>query len=561
MVALPFPFNAADHPETKMSRAEPQSRAAAFLQSDCDAIRKAPFGQQDAIRNAKAFSIGTLVGGGQLDRAHAWAELQAAVRDMPSEPGNEPWRWADLEHKTRKSFEQGIANPRHAPEAKVRKAAATTGRIVATYDYTDEHGELLFQVVRFEPKDFRQRKPAGNNWSWAVKGTRQVPYRLPELLASDPTTPVYIVEGEKDVDALIALGVAATCNAGGAGKWQPEMSPHLSGRNVILVPDNDTAGRDHVRDVAGKIADHAGSIRLLALPNLSHKGDASDWLAVNGKAERLVELTAAAPAWTGDLSEPAADNGELLDFLDAHTWASLEIPPVRRFLGDLLTTASRLFIVGGTGLGKTQVAHAIAAGIASGPGFLHWRCDRSARVLVVDAEMSTALIQDRIRCALNRTGDVPRRNLVMFALDRAEEFTARFPELGKFEPLNTPEGREFMLRLIKWVKPDVVIFDNVMSLVVGDQKDEVPWSETLPLVQAITAVGIAQVWLDHTGYDRSRQYGSSTKAWRFDAVGIMTQAETENDGEVAFQLSFDSPGKARNRTPANWRDFARRSSS
>ncbi len=95
-----------------------------------------------------------------------------------------------------------------------------------------------------------------------------------------------------------------------------------------------------------------------------------------------------------------------------------------------------------------------------------------------------------------------------------------------------------------------------MSLISGDQKDEVPWSETLPLVAWITSQGIGEsAGLDHTGHDRSRQYGSATKAWRFDAVGIMTAVDDKDDGAVAFQLSFDDPGKARRRTP-EWRDFA-----
>lgn len=76
-------------------------------------------------------------------------------------------------------------------------------RIVATYNYRNETGELLFQVVRYEPKDFRQRRPNGNSgWDWSTKGVRQVPYRLPELLERPEGCPVYISEGEKDTDRL-----------------------------------------------------------------------------------------------------------------------------------------------------------------------------------------------------------------------------------------------------------------------------------------------------------------------------------------------------------------------
>jgi putative DNA primase/helicase len=54
--------------------------------------------------------------------------------------------------------------------------------ISATYDYTDERGQLLYQVVRLEPKDFRLRRPGGSGgWTWSVSGVRRVVYRLHEL--------------------------------------------------------------------------------------------------------------------------------------------------------------------------------------------------------------------------------------------------------------------------------------------------------------------------------------------------------------------------------------------
>jgi len=107
--------------------------------------------------------------------------------------------------------------------------------IVATYDYADERGTLLFQVCRMWPKDFRQRQPDGNGaWTWNTKGVRRVLYRLPETLAAvQRAETVYVVEGEKDVAALVANGFAATCNAGGAGKWRSEYNATLSARARI----------------------------------------------------------------------------------------------------------------------------------------------------------------------------------------------------------------------------------------------------------------------------------------------------------------------------------------
>ena len=96
-----------------------------------------------------------------------------------------------------------------------------TPRVVAEYPYRDETGALLYVVERREPKAFRQRRPDGHGgWLWNLDGARRVLYRLPALVAADPLEAVFLVEGEKDADALAALGLVATTSPLGAGKWR-----------------------------------------------------------------------------------------------------------------------------------------------------------------------------------------------------------------------------------------------------------------------------------------------------------------------------------------------------
>lgn len=176
-------------------------------------------------------------------------------------------------------------------------------REVASYDYTDEDGNLIFQVVRYEPKTFVQRRKDRGRWVYQVRGVRQVPYRLPELveaIASERT--VYIAEGEKDVENLSKLGIVATCNAGGAGKWQADWAEIFRDADVVLVPDNDQAGRDHMAMVGASLVDVARSVRLLTLPDLPLKGDVSDWMAAGGTAEALHELAALAPPFGAQIN-------------------------------------------------------------------------------------------------------------------------------------------------------------------------------------------------------------------------------------------------------------------
>jgi hypothetical protein len=171
--------------------------------------------------------------------------------------------------------------------------------IAKTYDYTDEAGQLLYQTVRMVPKGFWQRRPDGHGgWVADMKGVRRVLYRLPELLEAVACEKrVFIVEGEKDADALAAHGLCATTNVGGAGKWTAEYSDVLKDSDVVILPDNDEAGRNHAQKVAEALYGKAKRITILELPDLPPKGDASDWLQNGGTVSRLWQLVENALEW------------------------------------------------------------------------------------------------------------------------------------------------------------------------------------------------------------------------------------------------------------------------
>jgi hypothetical protein len=137
---------------------------------------------------------------------------------------------------------------------------AANRRFVTAYGYTDEKGELLYEVVRYEPKDFKQRRPDGlGGWIWK-KGERQVLYRLTEVLEAPI---VFVVEGEKDVETLREHGFVATTSAGGAkAQWLPSYTQTLAGREVILIPDADEPGRLRVLKIARALVGHASAITV-----------------------------------------------------------------------------------------------------------------------------------------------------------------------------------------------------------------------------------------------------------------------------------------------------------
>lgn len=172
------------------------------------------------------------------------------------------------------------------------------GRIEEWYDYCDENGKLLYQVGRKFPKGFVQRCPDGKGgWAWSLNGTRRVVYHLPELI-SRLNEMVWVVEGEKDADRLAKEGLLATTNPGGAGKWKREYVEFFRGRDTCIIADNDEPGERHAQDIASSLAGVAASVKIVRLPNLPQKGDASDWFAAGGSTTELTRLAHETPIWS-----------------------------------------------------------------------------------------------------------------------------------------------------------------------------------------------------------------------------------------------------------------------
>lgn len=193
-----------------------------------------------------------------------------------------------------------------APRARTRAKASTKP---IEYLYTDESGQPLFRVVRSVDRDGAKKfwqEAAQPDGSWrkgagAMRGVRRALFGLPELLKADPSAPVFLVEGEKDALNVSVLGLVATTNPGGAGKWR-SCTKHGKGsfvaplrdRLVVILPDNDEVGRAHATEVAAALQGVAASVRILELPGLPEKGDVSDWLADGGTSEALLGLCAGA---------------------------------------------------------------------------------------------------------------------------------------------------------------------------------------------------------------------------------------------------------------------------
>lgn len=352
-----------------------------------------------------------------------------------------------------------------------RSSSGGGWKIDATYDYCDEAGLLLFQVVRIFPKDFRQRRKARKDdppdkvkggWIWSVKGTGLVLYRLPELLNSDPNALVFVVEGEKDVDNLRAIGLVATCNPMGAGKWSQRYNEALRDRRIVVIPDNDDAGRSHAATVVASLKNFATIAGTLPLPALPPKGDVSDWLAAGGTAAQLTQL---AEAMLGSIPEPdkfpdPIPSSRLRRPVDeADSWlleGYLKRGSVTQF--------SALWKAGKT----TLLAHLLKA--FEKPGYFCGKKVQASRVLYVTEESEGRWAERRDALSLH---------------DHVE-FLIR-PFFSKPRPQRWLDFIRYVETLQQQRKYDLITFDTIVNLwPVKDENDASQVQEALMPLHALT---------------------------------------------------------------------------
>lgn len=282
------------------------------------------------------------------------------------------------------------------------------GEPEAVYDYTDESGNLLFQVCRFAGKRFNQRRPgAGGRWAWNLHHTRRVLYRLPDLV-SRPEETVFLVEGEKDADRLAGLGLLATTSPMGAGKWRSEYNELLRGRRVVLLPDNDDPGREHAETIAKALAGTVADLRVLALPDLPDKGDVSDWLDAEHTSAELVSLADSClmshpsqesqepqPSRTSQPSREEIRENLLRGIGTLDTLFDREFEALRWHVYNLVTTGCTL-LVGSPKLGKSFLALLMGLQIAAGEPFFG-RSTTKCSVMYLALEDSDRRLHGRLK--------------------------------------------------------------------------------------------------------------------------------------------------------------------
>lgn len=156
------------------------------------------------------------------------------------------------------------------------------------YRYKDEEGRELYSVWRMYNKKTKEKTFLQRSTNhWGLDNTRRVLYNLQKVIESPI---VYVVEGEKDADTLNELGFVATTNSGGAKNWDKDFNRFFQGKDVVILRDNDEAGKEHAEIVLAELVNAASSIKVLA-PSGLPKGDVTDYLTKEGGTkESLVKM-------------------------------------------------------------------------------------------------------------------------------------------------------------------------------------------------------------------------------------------------------------------------------
>jgi len=356
------------------------------------------------------------------------------------------------------------------------------GPAVAIYDYRDEQGELLFQVCRTANKDFRQRRPkVGGGWEWKLGDTRRVLYRLPKVIEAVANGEmVFIVEGEKDVHSIEALGLVATCNPGGAGKWLPDYTEALRDAVVTIVSDNDNPGRAHARLVREALT-AAGADVTISEPTVGK--DVTDHLNAGLGLEDL--------AITHHAEEPAKPQLaiDLWDFLaesDApHDWV---VP-------GLLERGDRLILTGFEGQGKSMLIRQLAICAAAGiDPFHHERRHQPRRVLYIDCENSESQSRRKLRPIADLTkgfrnmSPIPAGGLRL--IHRPEGID-----------LTTDSDAAWLIERVTAHRPDILVLGPFYRLHNANMNDEVVARRTVAVLdRARTLNGCVLITEAHAGH-------------------------------------------------------------
>ena len=382
--------------------------------------------------------------------------------------------WRDIKDDLR-------AKGRLPEQHKVSQFKQTGSGVDAQYVYTDEVGRPLRRVLRMPDKKFRQQRFEHGEWVNGLNGIADVPYNLRGIYQHASDT-VFVVEGEKDADRLIALGYTATTNPGGAGKWPDSYAKYFVDRDVVVLPDNDDAGRKHAEKVRECLDGVASSVRVVDLPDLPEKGDVSNWLDNGNDPTSLLDVVSR----LADVERAELKGGHLSA---AFSWAELqqsEFPPLKWVVPGLVPEGLTL-LVGKPKAGKSWAMLQMGIAVARGEPFLTEESCEQGDVLFLALEDSPSRLRQRTITHLGASAEEEWPDSLHGMVE--------CPKLG--------EGFEETIRAFKADHPELrMVVVDVLARVRAENTHQISYQSDYDAIAKLQTLaldlGIAIVVVHHT---------------------------------------------------------------
>lgn len=369
------------------------------------------------------------------------------------------------------------------------------------YQYRDEAGNVVYEVLRIphgRGKTFMQRRPSGDpdRPIWKLDGVDRVLYRLPEIIRAVAAGEViYVVEGEKDAEAMVRRGYQGTCNAQGAGKWLPQFTATLAGATVVVVQDADNTGRAHGRMVCDALRRAGCKVEIREAPH-PHK-DVSDVFAAGLGLNDLLVV------------DPFEVNERVKFGIDVLDVILRKVSDIEWVIPGVMARRERLLITGFEGHGKSTLLRMLGVQASAG---IHWfsLADMEPlRCLFVDGENEPSQTlqswKDLVELAAFWDHPVDKGQLVVLE------------EWDSDTDLASGDGTAWLHERIHAYQPDICFIGPLTNMVGRDLKDDEPVRRLKAAINSSrTICGTAFVMEHHaphknpTDKRRSvRPYGSS----------------------------------------------------
>jgi putative DNA primase/helicase len=303
----------------------------------------------------------------------------------------------------------------------------------------------------------------------------------------------------------------------GAKKWRDEYNEHLKGKKIVLIPDNDNEGREHMAQVGASLNGQTANLKLLELPGLASKEDVSDFIAKFKDPEQAAERLAVMIESAGPYEPPKTYTIEDA-ILTTTQFCELLIPKRKCPLHPWLKNPSINLISGLRGLGKSWFALGIGHSVTNGEPFGPWKCEQSEPVLFLDGEMSMEDDQERLFSLPHNT----KREKPFYFYSDAYANQLGLPRAH----LANESWRSKMKRILTTRKVKLFIIDNLASLASGlDENAKKDWDPINQWLLELRFAGISTLMLHHTNKEGG-QRGTSAREDNLD-ISILLKSPSD----------------------------------